>query len=222
MVNPDDVVEKYGADTVRLYEMFMGPLERDKPWTDEGVQGVNRFLKRVWSLLTNEDGSLSPRIQDGGGSDALKKVLHHTIKAVGEDIEGLRFNTAISRMMEFVNAAMKEDVLDRAWAEQFVLTLAPFAPHLSEEVWSKLGHAETLAYESWPEYDASLLVEDTIEVPIQFNGKVRSRVVVAKDASKEALLEAARLDEAVQRNLEGKTLVKEIAVPGRMVNFVVK
>ncbi|MBI1318803.1 MAG: leucine--tRNA ligase [Candidatus Hydrogenedens sp.] len=222
VVNPDDVIREYGADSMRLYEMFMGPLDREKPWNDEGVQGVFRFLKRVWSLYVTEDGGLHPRIVAESGSAEVTKQLHKTIKAVGHDIEHLLFNTAISRMMEFVNAALKAESVDRAAAEQFVLVLAPFAPHLAEELWQRLGHADTLAYEPWPAYDESLLVESTIELPVQVNGKLRAKVAVPADAGKDDILAAAKADEGVAKYLEGVTLVKEIYVPGKMVNLVVK
>lgn len=222
VVNPDDVVRDYGADSLRLYEMFMGPLERDKAWTDEGIQGVFRFLRRVWSLFVAEDGGLNPRIQPAGGDPSLKKALHHAIKSVTEDIADLQFNTAISRLMEFVNAAMKAEVLETAWMEQFILVLSPFAPHIAEELWSRLGHSETLAYEPWPAFDPALLVEDTLEVPVQVNGKLRAVVVVPTGIDKEALLSAAKADAKVQPYLDGKSLVKEIVVPGKLVNLVVK
>ncbi len=222
VVNPDDVVREHGADSMRLYEMFMGPLDRDKPWTEEGVQGVHRFLKRVWTLFIDEEGGIDKRIVAKGGDEAMVKMLHKTIKAVTHDVEGLLFNTAISRMMEFVNAAMKVDRLDRAVMESFVLLLAPFAPHLAEEVWQRLGHEDTLAYAPWPEYDASLLAEDTVEIPVQVNGKLRGKITVAMDAAKEDILAAARADGRVKNNMEGKRVVKEIYVPGKMVNLVVK
>ena len=222
VVNPDEVVDKYGADSMRLYEMFMGPLDRDKPWTDEGVQGVNRFLKRVWNLFVAEDGSLDPRIQDAGSSEDLTKQLHKTIKAVTHDIENLLFNTAIARMMEFVNAATKADVMDRATADAFVLLLAPFAPHMGEELWNRLGQEDTLAYAPWPQFDESLLEEDTIEIPVQVNGKVRSRVSIPADADNDAMAAAAKADEKIASQLDGKTIVKEIVIPGKMVNLVVK
>ncbi len=222
VVNPDDVVREYGADSMRLYEMFMGPLDRDKPWTDEGVQGVHRFLKRVWNLYIQEDGALHARIVDNGGEEALQKELHKTIKAVGHDIEHLLFNTAIARMMEFVNATMKAKSVDKAIMEQFLLLLAPFAPHLAEEIWERLGHDGSLAYAPWPEYDEAMLVEDQIEIPIQIMGKVRGRVIVATDADKDTILTAAKAEPHIQKMLEGKQLIKEIYVPGKMVNFVAK
>ena len=222
VVNPDDVVREYGADAMRLYEMFMGPLDRDKPWTDEGVQGVFRFLKRVWSLFITEDGALHSRIVAEGGDAAILKELHKTIKAVTRDIEHLYFNTAIARMMEFVNAALKAKSVDRAVLEPFVLLLAPFAPHLAEELWERLGNDATLAHAPWPEYDESLLVEDTIEMPVQVSGKLRAKIMAPAKASKEEIIAAARADARVTPYLEGVRILKEIYVPGRMVNFVVK
>ncbi len=222
VVNPDEVIKDHGADAMRLYEMFMGPLDREKPWTDEGVQGVSRFLKRVWNLFIGEDGNLSPKIAPGAGEEPLKKQLHKTIKGVGEDIEKLLFNTAIAKMMEFLNAATKAPGMDTDWAKDFVLILAPFAPHTAEELWERLGGVATLAYEPWPQYDEMLLTEDTVEIPVQVNGKVRSRVKVAVDAPNDAVLSLAKLDEHVARHLEGKEIVKEIVVPGKMVNLVVR
>jgi leucyl-tRNA synthetase len=222
VVNPDDVVDRYGADSMRLYEMFMGPLDRDKPWTDEGVQGVNRFLRRAWTLFVDENGALQQRIVDQGGDESLLRVVHATIKAVTADIEHMQFNTAISRMMEFVNAAMKVERIERKWLENFVLLLAPFAPHLAEELWQRLGHETTLAYAPWPQFDERYLEEDEIDVPVQVNGKLRAVVRVSKAASKDAVLEAAKADPKVQSYLEGVKLVKEVFIPGRLVNLVVK
>ncbi|MFM1920985.1 MAG: hypothetical protein RLZZ303_2619 [Candidatus Hydrogenedentota bacterium] len=222
VVNPDDVIREHGADSMRLYEMFMGPLDREKPWSDEGVQGVHRFLKRVWSLYVVEEGGLHPRIVESGGDPAITKILHATIKTVGQGIDNLMFNTAIARMMEFVNAAMKAERVDRAVMEQFLLVLAPFAPHIAEELWARLGHADTLAYEPWPAYDEALLVEESVEVPVQINGKLRSKIVVPADADQAAILAAAKAEEKVAAAIEGKEIVKEICIPGRLVNLVVK
>ncbi len=221
VVNPDTVVKELGADSLRLYEMFMGPLDRDKPWTDEGVQGVHRFLKRVWALVIGEDGALSPKIVDEAPELALNRALHKTIKQVTNDIENLQFNTAISRLMEFVNAAYKAERVSKGVIEPFALLLAPFAPHLAEELWERLGHKESLAYEPWPVYDEALLVEDQIEVPVQVNGKVRAVLSLPKDAAKEAILEAAKAHSKVQPYLDGKRVVKEVFVPGKLVNIVV-
>jgi len=222
VVNPDTVVADYGADSMRLYEMFMGPLDREKPWTEEGVQGVHRFIKRVWSLFVADDGTLHPRLVDQDGDAAIERVLHATIKNVTNDIENMQFNTAIARMMEFVNAAMKSDRVEKAWAKTFALVLSPFAPHVAEELWERLGGGTTLAYEPWPTYDEGLLVEDTIEVPVQVNGKLRAVVRVAAEAAQDVVIAAAKADSRVAQHLAGKTLVKEIYVPGKMVNLVVK
>ncbi|MCX5771539.1 MAG: class I tRNA ligase family protein, partial [Candidatus Hydrogenedentes bacterium] len=222
VVNPDAVVESYGADSMRLYEMFMGPLERDKPWTDEGIQGVHRFMKRVWSLFVADDGSLHPRIVEAGGDREMLRVLHYTIKEVTAGIENLQFNTAIARMMEFVNAAMKSGPVEKTWADQFVLVLSAFAPHIAEELWERLGHGSTLAYEPWPVYDEAMLVVDTIEVPVQVNGKLRSVLRVPRDAQKDEVVAAARADSKVAPHIEGKQVVKEIYVAGKLLNLVVK
>jgi leucyl-tRNA synthetase len=207
---------------MRLYEMFMGPLDRDKPWTDEGIQGVNRFLKRVWSLFIAEDGALHPRIVDAGGDVSMARILHHTMKEVTNNIESLLFNTAIARMMEFVNAAMKVQAIDRDVMETFVLVLSPFAPHMAEELWSRFGHPDTLAYEPWPQYDEALLVEDTIEIPVQVNGKLRAVIRVPADANKDTILAAAKAEPKVAQHIQAKTIVKEVFVPGKLANIVVK
>ncbi|MDX1438847.1 MAG: class I tRNA ligase family protein, partial [Rubricoccaceae bacterium] len=222
VVNPDDIIEAYGADSLRLYEMFMGPLEQVKPWSTRSVEGVHRFLSRAHRLIMDEEsGALSSIIVDQKPSSEQLRVLHATIKKVTEDIEGLRFNTAISAMMEFVNAAYKWDTVPRSVIEPFVLLLSPFAPHVAEELWSTLGHEQSLAYESWPEHDETLLVSDTKEIAVQVNGKMRGTATVSADASKDDLLEAAKAIENVQRHIDGKTIRKEIVVPGRLVNLVV-
>jgi leucyl-tRNA synthetase len=202
--------------------MFMGPLERDKPWSDEGIQGVHRFLKRVWALFITENGELHPRIVKDGGDTSMLRVLHHTMKEVTNNIEGLLFNTAIARMMEFVNAALKVEKVDRDVMDKFVLILSPFAPHMGEELWERLGHDNTLAYESWPQYDETMLVEDTIEIPVQVNGKLRAVITVPAAADKNAILAAAKADPKVEQHIQGKTIVKEVFVPGKLVSIVVK
>ncbi len=219
VVNPDDVVSVYGADSLRLYEMFMGPLEQVKPWSTRGVEGVYRFLNRVWRLLTDETGKAS--VADVAPNPDQLRVLHITIEKVGSDIEGLRFNTAISAMMEFVNAARKWAAVPRSAAEDFVLLLSPFAPHIAEELWALLGHNKTLAYAPWPVYDEAYLKAATIELPVQVMGKVRGRVTVPVEADKAEVLAAAKAEENVARYLEGKRIRKEIYVPGRIVNLVV-
>ena len=225
VINPDDIVTEYGADSLRLYEMFMGPLEATKPWSMSGVEGVSRFLGRVWRMIVDEradEVTLHPTISDATPDDDQLRILHRTIKAVTEDIDKLSFNTAISRLMEFTNALGQADPRPRSLMEPFLLLLSPFAPHLAEELWCLLGHDGSLAYEPWPQFDESLLVTSTVEVPVQVNGKLRGKVTVATDADEATIQDAAAADEAVARFLAEKTIVKTIVVPGRLVNFVVK
>ncbi|MFQ5732694.1 MAG: leucine--tRNA ligase [Planctomycetaceae bacterium] len=225
VINPDDVVEQYGADAFRMYEMFMGPLEQMKPWSTSGVEGVSRFIGRVWRMIVDDRADrlgLSVAVKDVEPTNDQLRVLHKTIKSVTDDIEKLSFNTAISRMMEFTNALTQFDVRPRAVIEPFVLLLSPFAPHLAEELWAALGHEQTLAYEPWPEFDAALIAEETIEIPVQVNGKVRGKISVPAEADQAAMQAAAEADEVVRKHLDGKQVVKVIVVPGRLVNFVVK
>ncbi len=225
VVNPDDVVKEYGADALRLYEMFMGPLEATKPWSMEGVNGVHNFLGRAWRMIIDdrsETMALNPAVTDAAPNDEELRVLHRTIKAVTDDVAKLSFNTAISRMMEFTNFFTKQDRRPRAVLEPFVLLLSPFAPHIAEELWEALGHAKTLAYEPWPKYDPELLVESTIELPVQINGKVRSKITVPADADNGAVLELAKRDPKVADYIAGKPIVKEIVIPSRLVNIVIK
>jgi len=225
VVNPDEIVRDYGADSLRLYEMFMGPLEATKPWSMQGVGGVKGFLDRVWRLITDEAAvapALNPSVKDAEPTDEQNRVLHRTIQAVTQDLDSLSFNTAIARMMEFVNFFNKQDVRPRAAIEPFVLLLSPFAPHIAEELWRLLGHAESLAYEPWPEFDEALTRADTVEIPVQIKGKLRAKIEVAAELDKEQLEAAALADDKVAALLEGKQVVKTIVVPGRLVNFVVR
>ena len=225
VVNPDDVVKEYGADSLRLYEMFMGPLPDSKPWSMDGVSGVANFLGRVWRLILDERAeeiTLNAAVTDEDPTEDQLRTLHATIKAVTEDIAKLSFNTAIARMMEFVNFFNKQAGRPRACVEPFVLLLSPFAPHIAEELWRALGHEGTLAYEPWPAYDEAFLKQDTVELPVQVNGKVRGKVTVPADADQAAVLAIAKADEKVAGQIDGKQLVKEIVVPGRLVNLVVK
>lgn len=219
VVNPDDVIRDYGADSLRLYEMFMGPLQAVKPWSTKGVEGVFRFLKRANRFVTETPVAARPLTK------AEAKSLNAMIKKVGEDLEALAFNTGISAMMVFINEAeafAKAGGVPREYLEKFVLCLSPFAPHLGEELWAFLGHAKTLAYEPWPAYDPNALVENEIEIPVQVLGKLRGRVTVAADATPAQMEEAARANPDVAKFLAGKTVVKVVAVPKRLVNFVVR
>ena len=225
VINPDDITSEYGADSLRLYEMFMGPLEATKPWNTHGVSGVYNFLGRAWRLIIDErseEMTLSPNVVDSAPTDDQLRVLHKTIEAVSNDIASLSFNTAIARMMEFVNFFTKQKQLPRAVVEPFVLLLSPFAPHVAEEIWSTLGHEGTLAYEPWPEFDPALAKDDSVEIPVQVNGKIKSKVIVPAGADKQTTEAAARGDAKVAEIIADKDLVKLIVVPGKLVNFVIK
>jgi len=225
VVNPDVVVENYGADSLRLYEMFMGPLEAVKPWSMEGVNGVRNFLDRVWRMILDERSEtqcLNNAIKDTEPTKEQNRVLHKTIKAVTDDLENMAFNTAISRMMEFTNYFLKQETRPRAAMEKFVLILSPFAPHIAEELWQIFGHNDTLSFEQWPKFDESMILEDSTEIPVQINGKLRSRIQVPTGADREFLGKAAKADERIAKLIEEKTIVKEIIVTGRLVNLVVK
>lgn len=219
VVNPDDVVRKYGADTLRLYEMFMGPLDAAIAWNENGLEGSRKFLDRVWRLIVDEEGKMRDRIttfNDG----KLTKVYHQTVKKVTEDMEALRFNTAISQLMVFVNEAYKVDALPYEYLEGFVQLLAPITPHIGEELWAILGHQESLTNVAWPTYEEAALVEDEIEIVVQINGKVRSKLMVPAAATKEELAALAQEDSNIQEQLAGKTVRKVIAVPKKLVNIV--
>ncbi|MDK2843837.1 MAG: leucyl-tRNA synthetase [Enterococcus sp.] len=219
VVNPDDVVKQYGADTLRLYEMFMGPLDASIAWSENGLEGSRKFLDRVWRLIVDENGKLRDRIttfNDG----KLDKVYNQTVKKVTEDFENLHFNTAISQMMVFVNEAYKADALPYAYIEGFVQLLAPIAPHIAEELWEILGNEGGISYVPWPTFDEAALVESEVEIVCQINGKVRAKLMVPVDSSKEALEELALANEQVKEQIAGKTVRKVIAVPNKLVNIV--
>ncbi|MBR5683517.1 MAG: leucine--tRNA ligase [Ruminococcus sp.] len=216
VVNPSDIVRDYGADTLRLYEMFMGPLEVSKPWSKNGVEGAKRFIQRVWSFFTESD-----KLTDSNDG-ALTKVYHQTVKKVTDDFEKLAFNTAISQMMIFVNAVYKNDSCPKEYAEGLIKMLSCITPHMGEEIWSIMGHSDTIAYESWPVYDEELCKEDTIEIVVQINGKVKTKLNIAADTDKDTVMEMAMNDEKVKETIDGKTIVKQIYVPNKLVNIVAK
>ncbi|SDC47373.1 leucyl-tRNA synthetase [Pelagirhabdus alkalitolerans] len=221
VVNPDDIVETHGADTLRLYEMFMGPLDASIAWSESGLDGARRFLDRVWRLIVNEKtGLLNEKITEQKSDSKLEKVYHETVKRVTENFEDLKFNTGISQMMVFVNEAYKTEQIPKDYIEGFVKMLSSVAPHVSEELWSKLGHNDTVSYQSWPDYDESKLVEDEVEIVIQVLGKNRAKMNVSKDATKEEIEEKALENETIKEKIEGKTVRKVIVVPGKLVNIV--
>ncbi|MCP3793165.1 leucine--tRNA ligase [Paenibacillus sp. SEL1] len=220
VINPDDIVNTFGADTLRIYEMFMGPLEATKPWNENGVEGAHRFLSRVWRLFVSEDGSLNDKITNDGGSDEFNRTWHKTLKKVTEDLDALRFNTAISQLMIFTNDAYKADLLPRAAMENFVQMLSPLAPHLAEELWQLLGHNDSITYAAWPAYDEAWTVDAEVEIVVQVNGKIVQRATIAKDLDAKAMEAFAVSLDNVQQALAGKTIRKVIAVPGKLVNIV--
>ena len=223
VVNPDKIVQDYGADAFRLYEMYMGQLEAQKPWSTRDIIGMSRFLNGVWRNIVGEDDAAgAPKVAEVPIPDAIGRMMHRTIKKVGEDVEGLRFNTAIAKLIELNNEMGRLDRIPRKLAEPFTLMLAPFAPHLAEELWQRLGHAQSLARHPWPTYDPAKLVESTMELPVQVNGKLRDRVTVPADADEGSILATAKSAPGARSWIEGKTVVKELYVPKKLVNFVVK
>jgi leucyl-tRNA synthetase len=224
VVNPDDMCAEYGADAMRMYELFMGPLEDGTEWESSGVAGTRRFLDRVWRLAVDQEtGEPSGKLSTDGGLDNrdLERALHGAIKKVTAAVGDLRFNTAISEMMIFVNEATKAAVVPTAWFAQFVTILAPFAPHLGEELWQRLGHTTSITYAPWPAFDEAKLARDAMLIAVQVSGKLRGQIEVALDATEASIIAAAKADEKVQGFLEGKAIKREIYVKGRLVNLVV-
>jgi leucyl-tRNA synthetase len=219
VVNPETIIESYGADALRLYLMFLGPLEASKPWNTKGIEGIARFLRKVWRLVLDEAGQC--RASDAAELDAdSARTLHATIKKVTEDYEALSFNTAISQMMICVNQLSKTETPPRAATETFLQLLAPLAPHIAEELWECLGHKESIALAGWPEHDPAQLIQDTVKIVFQVNGKYRGDADLPADVDQDGALSAAKSHPKVAAFLEGKTLRREIYVPGKIVNLV--
>ena len=216
VINPDDMVKEYGADSLRVYEMFMGPIDSAKPWDPNGIEGSKKFLDRVWRLFAETE-----KIKEEENKN-LEKTYNYTVMKVSKDYDNMDFNTAISQMMIFINNVMKEDTLPKDYAEGFLKLLNPVAPHITEELWNKMGHSESISYEPWPTYDESKIIEDTMELPIQFNGKLKATIQIAKNLEKEEVAKVVHENEKVNMLLQGKEIVKEIYVPNRIYNIVVK
>jgi leucyl-tRNA synthetase len=220
VINPDDVVKQYGADSLRMFEMFLGPLQDSKPWSTTGIEGVNRFLNRVWRLFVDENGEVSKSIQDVPLNPEQEYLLHFTIKKVSEDIENLRFNTAIAQMMIFVNEFYKYEIKPKEALEKFILCLAPFAPHISEEIWEKLGYSESIFLQKFPEYDEEKATRKKVEIVIQVNSKIRARLEVDLDTSQEEIYDLALKEPNVQKFIQNKEIKKVIFVPNKLLNII--
>jgi leucyl-tRNA synthetase len=220
VVNPDEMIDRFGADAMRLYEMFMGPLEAMKPWSTKGVEGISRFLDRVWRLVVPDARTGDPIVAAVPDAEHVR-LLHQTIRKVTEDLEGMRFNTAISQMMVFSNEMTRLERRPRVLIEPFVQLLAPFAPHLGEELWQRLGHPDSLAYAPWPRWDPKLVLEDTVTVAVQVNGKLRATLELPRGSDQAAAHSAAMADERVRKFVNGASVRKTIFVPDKLLNLVV-
>ena len=224
VVNPDDVITAYGADSLRLFEMFLGPLSATKPWSTKGIEGVYRFLNKVWRLIIDENGKLSSMIQDIKPGDETERLMHRIIKNVTEDIEDmdLKFNTCVSELMIYVNELSKLEVISKELIETLIKLLSPFAPHLAEELWQTLGNTATITFEKWPEYDPSKIQMKTVTVVGQINGKLRAKIEVEADTDEEKLKELIKKDEKIRSYIDGREIIKEIVVKNKLVNIVVR
>ena len=221
VISPSVVIDRYGADTLRLYLMFLGPLEAMKPWSSKGIEGVYRFLKKVWRESIGRDGSLNSKIQDGiEDRKETEKLLNETIKKVTEDTENIRLNTAISSMMIFANHMQSSESISLSAAKRFLQLLAPYAPHIAEELWNRMGETESITLAPWPTVDESKLVSDEVKIIFQVNGKMRGQTMVSQSATQEDILEIARQEPRVQAQIDGKTIRKIIFVPGKILNIV--
>ena len=223
VINPEEIMDEYGSDSMRLYEMLMGPLNKSKPWSTKGLQGCYRFVNKLWSIIVDENGNLSSKIVDSDEEDKDTLYLHHqTIKKLGEDIENLHFNTAVSQLMIYCNHLQKCDTISKKLIDELVIILSPFVPHLSEELWSLLGHSETITYQDWPHYDESKILLDEVTIAVQVNGKLRANIEIAKDSTEKVVVDKALSLENVEKFTSNGSIVKTIYVPNRLLNFVVK
>jgi leucyl-tRNA synthetase len=221
VVNPDDIVAQFGADSLRVFEMFMGPLEAAKPWASKGVEGVFRFLNRVWRLYVDENANVLPSVQDVPLSAEQEYVLHYTIKKISEDIETLSMNTAVAQMMIFVNEFTKADIRPLSALNDFVKILYPFAPHIAEELWHILGNTNSLWFEDFPKYDESKLQKSEVEIIVQINSKIKAKCFIAVNAAADEMETTALALPEIAQLVEGKSIKKKIVVPGKLVNFII-
>jgi len=224
VINPDDVISGYGADSLRLFEMFLGPLSATKPWSTNGIEGVYRFLNKIWRLIVTEDGGINPKITEAKPEGDAERIMHKTIMKVTEDIEDMdmRFNTCVSELMIYVNEISRYETIPMQLVVTLIKLLSPFAPHLAEELWSRLGNEGTITFEKWPEFDPAKVQKNVVTIIGQINGKVRSKIEAETDSSDEKLIELMKQDEKIKTYIEGKQIVKEIVVKNKLVNIVVK
>ncbi|MBI5326173.1 MAG: leucine--tRNA ligase [Ignavibacteriae bacterium] len=221
VINPDDVVNEFGADSLRMFEMFLGPLQDAKPWSKSGIEGVNRFLNRVWRMLVDENGNLSPNVKDEKLSPEQEQILHYTIKKVSEDIEELHFNTAVSQMMIFVNEFTKSEIKPREAMEKFILCLSPFAPHIAEEIWHILGYKDSIVLQNFPVYEVEKAAKKQIEFVVQVQSKIRAKLYIPTDLNQDEIQNLALADEKVLNFIDGKTIKKVVFVPNKLINFII-
>jgi leucyl-tRNA synthetase len=221
VINPDEIIQKYGADSLRLFYMFMGPLEKAKPWSTSGIQGSYRFVRKVWNLVIDKNGNLSSNIDDSEADEILVRLLHQTIRKVTEDIEGLRFNTAISQVMILVNALKERDIYPRHIIEPLVLLLSPFTPHMSDELWERLGNDTTIAFHPWPEYSEELAREELITIAVQINGKRRGEIQVTPGIDEQSALTLSLELDNVKKYVEGNEINKTVLVKDRLLSIVI-
>ena len=223
VINPEEIMDEYGSDSMRLYEMFMGPLNKSKPWSTKGLQGCYRFVNKLWSIIVDENGNLSSKIVDNDEEDKDTLFLHHqTIKKLGEDIENLHFNTAVSQLMIYCNHLQKCNTVSKKLIEELVIILSPFVPHIAEEFWSLLGQSQTISYQSWPQYSEDLIQLDEVTIAVQVNGKLRANINVSKDSNESDVISEAMSLENVKKFTSDGNIVKTIYVPNRLLNFVVQ
>jgi leucyl-tRNA synthetase len=220
VINPDDIVAEYGADSLRMFEMFLGPLEQSVPWSETGIEGIYRFLNKVWRLVIDENGDINSNITDVSVGEDFDFVHHETIKKVGEDIEELKFNTAISQMMILVNELYKLDEIPKDAITNFIKILSPFAPHFCEEIWQRLGNSDSIVLAEWPKYDESKLQKSSVEVVVQVLSKIRAKINVPTGLSQDELVDLAKDEPNVQKHLEGKQIRKVIHVPDKLINLI--
>jgi len=222
VINPDETVETYGSDSMRIYEMFMGPLDKAKPWSTSGLQGCSRFIKKLWSILVDDEDVLTKRIVDKKDTKETLQALNMMIKKVSDNLDQMHFNTCVSEFMIFTNYLQKLDSINIETVKSFIIIMNPFMPHLAQELWELIGETNELTYQAWPEYDKDLIISDEIVIPIQINGKRRSEITISVEQSEDEVIKKAKLDDKIASYLKNTTVIKEIYIKGKILNIVIK